>query len=210
VPIIGAEGRVVYEIEFIGKATHASHPAHGINALEDAAILISKLVDFDLYSNIKMGRGHYVVLNIEGGDQTFTVPSYCKILVNRQLTLGEDEQLATEELRRLIEKLNFRSQVHVKKRYSPSPDLEYLPYLFEASEYIDKFMAILSKPGEEKRCQFTTASVGDFNLFATRTMVPTLVFGPGGGNIHSPNEYVLISEMIETANYLLAFFEKTF
>jgi succinyl-diaminopimelate desuccinylase len=210
VPIVGAEGRVLYEIEFFGKASHASHPLHGINALEDAAVLISKLVDFDLYSSVKMGRGHFVVLNIEGGDQTFTVPSYCKILVNRQLTLGEDERSATEELKRLIEKLRLRSQVHVKKRYSPSPDLEYQPYLFETGEYLEKFMELLAKSEDGKRCRFTTASVGDFNIFATRAKVPTLVFGPGGGNIHSPNEYVEISDMIATANYLLTFFENVF
>ncbi|HDS59768.1 MAG TPA: M20 family peptidase [Thermoplasmatales archaeon] len=209
VPIIGAEGRIMFEIEFYGKSSHASHPSHGVNALEDAAQLISKLVDFDVFSSIKMGRGHYVVLNIEGGDQTFTVPSYCKILVNRQLTLGEDEESAIREVKHIIDKLNLRSQVSIKKRFSPSPDLEYRPYLFERSPLLEKFMEVLP-PANGERCRFTTSSVGDFNLFATRTGVPTLVFGPGGGNIHAPNEYVHRQEVVHTANYLLEFFMRIF
>ncbi len=75
VPIIGAEGRILFDIEFIGKSAHASHPSQGINALHDAAILISQLAQFDIMSSIKMGRGHYCVLSIEGGDKAFTVPS---------------------------------------------------------------------------------------------------------------------------------------
>jgi len=103
VVIIGAEGRVLFEVEFFGKSTHASHPSQGINALHSAAILISKLDDFDVFSSIKMGRGHYCVLGIEGGDEIFTVPSYCKIRVNRQLTLGETEKSTIIELKKMIQ-----------------------------------------------------------------------------------------------------------
>ncbi|MBS3773495.1 MAG: M20/M25/M40 family metallo-hydrolase [Candidatus Thermoplasmatota archaeon] len=211
VPVIGAEGRVVYELEFFGESSHASHPDGGINALEDAAQLISTIKDFDMFSNIKMGRGHYVVLNITGGDQTFTVPGYCKILVNRQLTLGEDEETATEELQQIIERLNLPSRVSVQKRFSPAPELEYTPYISESSEYIDRFVDLLPEPGDGgDKCRFTTTSVGDFNIYAARTGVPTLVFGPGGDNIHAPNEYVHRQDVVDTAAYFLAFFMDVF
>ncbi|MEA3559525.1 MAG: M20/M25/M40 family metallo-hydrolase, partial [Candidatus Thermoplasmatota archaeon] len=188
-----------------GKSTHASHPSQGINSLEDAAKLIHKLTEFDLFSSAKMGRGHFCVLNIEGGHQAFTVPSYCKIFVNRQLTLGEDEKQVTRELKMIIKRMKLRSKVTVKKRYSPDPLLEYKPYLFEKGELLDRFIGMLPKPRRGKRCVFTTSSVGDFNIFAVRTGVPTLVFGPGGGNIHSPNEFVYRSEVITTADYLLEY-----
>ncbi len=210
VAIIGAEGRILFEIEFFGKSTHASHPSQGINALHSAALLISKLDDFDMYSSIKMGRGHYCVLGIEGGDEIFTVPSYCKIRVNRQLTLGETEISAISELKRIIRSLKLKSKVRIKKRFSPNPELEYRPYLFEKNKYINSFLKILPPPKKGEHCRFTTSSIGDFNIFATRTKVPTLVFGPGGGNIHCPDEYVNKKELIETANYLLDFFMEIF
>jgi succinyl-diaminopimelate desuccinylase len=157
-----------------------------------------------------MGRGHYCVLGIDGGDEIFTVPNYCKIRVNRQLTLGETEKSALSELKKIIKKLKLRSKVSIKKRFSPSPELEYRPYLFERSRYINSFIRMLPKPKKGEQCRFTTSSIGDFNLFATRTKVPTLVFGPGGGNIHSPDEYVNKNEVVDTANYLLNYFMETF
>jgi succinyl-diaminopimelate desuccinylase len=205
VAIVGAEGRVLFEVEFHGRSSHASHPSQGVNALHAAAKLIAKLEDFDTFSNIKMGRGHYVVLNIEGGDPSFTVPNFARVLINRQLTLGETEDTVTEELRRIIRSLRLRSKVHVAKRYSPDPDLEYRPYLNEGGGYLDRFMEGLPRPKRGKRCRMTTSSVGDFNLFGTRTDAPVLVFGPGGGDIHAPNEFVNRDEVVGTTDHLLDF-----
>lgn len=223
VPILGAEGRVLFEIEFFGKSAHASHPSMGINALHDAAHLINELSKFDLFSNIKMGRGHYCVINIEGGDESFTVPGYSKILVNRQLTIGETAKSVSREIKQIIRQLNLKSKVNIKKRYSPAPELEYNPYIFDRDKYIEEFMDLVYKEvnGKENMsskangfnkgsCRFTTSSVGDFNLFGTRTKVPTLVFGPGGGNIHAPNEYVFKDEILLTTEYLLKFLERVY
>ena len=211
VPVIGAEGRVLLCIDFYGKAAHASHPSPGVNALHDAATLISELARFDIFTHIKRGRGHYVVINIEGGDQSFTVPSYCRILVNRQIMLGETAKTVIREIKKIVKALRLKSKVQIFRRHVPGPELEYKPYLFDESEYIDRFMENLSNVKKEikneetdpRPCKFSTRSVGDFNLFGNRTKVPTLVFGPGGGNIHAPNEYVNKSEVIDTSNYIL-------
>ncbi|MDG6218624.1 MAG: M20/M25/M40 family metallo-hydrolase [Candidatus Thermoplasmatota archaeon] len=217
VTIVGAEGRVVLEIEFFGRAAHASHPDKGINALHDAALLISELARFDIFTNIKRGRGHYVVLNIEGGDPTFTVPEYCRVLINRQLMLGETVTSVIREIKKIVKALRLRSKVQVYKRHSPDLCLEYKPYVNNESSYINHFFDIITKydtifnqsPEGFSRhltnCRFTTRSVGDFNLFGTRTKAPTIVFGPGGGNIHAPDEFVYKNELLKTANYLLSF-----
>ncbi|MBN2065534.1 MAG: M20/M25/M40 family metallo-hydrolase [Candidatus Thermoplasmatota archaeon] len=211
-PIIGAEGRVLLEIEFFGKAAHASHPSVGVNALHDAATLISELARFDIFTHIKRGRGHYVVLNIEGGDESFTVPDYCKILVNRQVMLGENAKTVIREIKKIVKALGLKSKVHICKRYSPGPELEYKPFLTESSTYLDRFIKSIieydekDQENKEKRiCKFSTRSIGDFNLFGARAKVSTVIFGPGGGNIHAPNEFVNKDETIKTADYLLNF-----
>lgn len=216
VPIIGAEGRILLELEFYGQAAHASHPSVGVNSLHDASTLISELARFDIFTHIKRGRGHYCVLNIEGGDRTFTVPSYCRVLVNRQLMLGENAKYIIRELKKIVNALNLDSKVNIYRKHSPGPELEYKPYLNEESEYIDLFIDRLSKNlikkdgTNEELCKFSTRSVGDFNLFGTRTEAPAIIFGPGGGNIHAPNEYVNRDEVIDTANYLLDFLMEVF
>lgn len=210
VPIIGAEGRVLFEIEFFGKSAHASHPSQGINALHDASIVISHLAQFDIMSSIKMGRGHYCVLSIEGGDTSFTVPSYCKVLLNRQITVEESVKTVTKELKLIIKNSRLRSSAKVTPRFAPSMEMEYKPYIYPDSESIKKFVSRLPANKEGQKCVFTTSSVGDFNLLATRTRVPTLIFGPGGGNIHAPNEYASSREIVETAEYLLDYFMEVF
>jgi acetylornithine deacetylase/succinyl-diaminopimelate desuccinylase-like protein len=220
VAIVGAEGRVVLEIEFHGKAAHASHPAQGINALHDAAQLITELSRFNAYSNITRGHGDYVILNIEGGDPTFTVPDYCKILVNRKMVLGENVRSVIREIKKIIRELHLKSKINIYQRQSPDPGLEYRPYVSKNNPYIDLFMEnIVSIDPPEKienggkplgffnssNCRFITRSVGDFNLVATRAKIPTLVFGPGGGHIHACNEFVNIPDLIATANHLVTY-----
>jgi succinyl-diaminopimelate desuccinylase len=213
VVIVGAEGRLLFEIEFFGKASHASHPSQGINALHDAARVITELTRFDLYSDIRMGRGHYVILNVEGGSQCFTVPSYCKLVVNRQLTIGENERSVIREINRIIRSLKLRSKVSIKKRYSPSPNFGYRPYIAESSRFVDMFVdKIPIKPygNGSRKCRFTTSSVGDFNLFGARAKVPTLIYGPGGGNIHSPNEFVNREEVGKVAEHLVDYLTEAY
>ncbi len=217
VPIIGAEGRVLLEIEFFGKAAHASHPSVGINALHDAATLISELARFDIFTHIKRGRGHYVVLNIEGGDESFTVPDYCKILINRQVMLGENAKTVIREIKKIVKALGLKSKVQIRKRFSPGSELEYRPFLNESSTYLDLFMKNIieyeggDQENKEKRiCKFSTRSIGDFNLFGTRAKVPTVIFGPGGGNIHAPNEFVNKDEVVGTTECLLNFLMEAF
>ena len=203
--VVGAEGREKYEIKFFGKESHASHPKRGLNALHDASRVISELISFNKFSDIKTGRGDYVVLNIEGGDESFTVPGFCKVTVNRQLGINEKPSAVEKEIRQIIKSLHLKTKVLLEKKYSPSEEVEYRPYLSKNNPYFDKLAEIIEgyRPlRKENKCRFISSSIGDFNLFGVRTKIPTLVFGPGGGNIHSANEYVNTQEIIDSAEYL--------
>lgn len=207
--ITGAEGRVLFEIEFIGKSSHASQPSLGINAIHDASKLINALMNFDFFSNVKMGRGEYTTLKFEGFTKGFSVPDYCKLEINRHLVIGEGPKNAIKELKQIVKSLKLKSKIHIRKKFSPTPDHEYLPYLFEDSKYIDAFLELLPEPKKgKKKCRLTTRSVGDFNFIAKRTKIPTLVFGPGGGNIHSSNEFVYKDDIIETEEYIYKYLTK--
>lgn len=203
--VVGAEGREKYEIKFFGKESHASHPKRGLNALHDASRVITELISFNKFSDIKTGRGDYVVLNIEGGDESFTVPGFCKVTINRQLGINEKPSAVEKEIRQIIKSLHLKTKVLLEKKYSPSEEVEYRPYLSNNTPYFDKLVEIIEayRPArKENKCRFISSSIGDFNLFGVRTKIPTLVFGPGGGNIHSANEYVNKQEITDSAEYL--------
>ncbi|MEA1883827.1 MAG: M20/M25/M40 family metallo-hydrolase [Thermotogota bacterium] len=205
VVVVGAEGREKFEIQFYGRESHASHPKRGLNALHDASRVITELISFNKFSDIKTGRGDYVVLNIEGGDESFTVPGFCKVTINRQLGINEKPSAVEKEIRRIIKSLHLKTKVRLMRKYSPSEDVEYRPYLSKNNKYFDKLFEIIEayNPGNKtNKCRFISTSIGDFNLFGVRTKLPTLVFGPGGGNIHSANEFVNKQEIIDSAEYL--------
>jgi succinyl-diaminopimelate desuccinylase len=139
------------------------------------------------------------------------------VLINRQIMLGENVTSVIREIKKIVKALRLKSKVQVYKRHSPDPNLEYKPYVNEGSFFVKRFFDTVKtyntifnlNPNLNSRyssdCRFTTRSVGDFNLFGTRTKAPTLIFGPGGGNIHAPDEFVHKYELVETANYLLSF-----
>ena len=206
--ITGAEGRALFEIEFIGKSAHASQPSKGINAIHDASAFINALVNMDFFSNIKMGRGEYCILNFKGATEGFTIPGYCTLDVNRHLVVGETWKTAMKEIKKVIKKLNPESKVIIKKKYAPSLEHEYNPYVCENNSIFDTFKECIPKETKHAHCELTTRSVGDFNFFGTRSKIPVIVFGPGGGNIHSPNEFVNKDEIIKTTEYILEFFMK--
>lgn len=219
VVILGAEGRILFEIDFHGKPAHASHPSAGINAIHEAARFIDKVIAFDLFSHIRMGRGHYCAISLQGGDQSFTVPGHARLLLNRQLTLGESPRTVMLELKKIAASMGLKSRVSIRKRYSPAPELEYLPYLTKNGGLVRKFVDFLfergsnfSKTGRKEKgnCIFVTNSVGDFNLLGARAGVPTIVFGPGGGNIHGPNEYLSVDELILSTDYIFDYLTRIF
>jgi acetylornithine deacetylase/succinyl-diaminopimelate desuccinylase-like protein len=132
--------------------------------------VISELISFNKFSDIKTGRGDYVVLNMEGGDESFTVPGYCKISINKQLGIGEKPSSVEKEIKQIIKSLKLKSKVRIERRYSPTEEVEYRPYLFKKNKYIDKLIEIVNKDrNKNKKCQFISSSVGDFNLFGVRT-----------------------------------------
>ncbi len=205
VVVVGAEGREKFELQFFGRESHASHPKRGLNALHDASRVITELTSFNKFSDIKTGRGDYVVLNIEGGDESFTVPGFCKVTLNRQLGINEKPASVYKEIRSIIKSLNLKTKVRIERKYSPCEEVEYRPYLSKSNPYFDKLFAIIEaqNPGKKtNKCRFISTSIGDFNLFGVRTKIPTLVFGPGGGNIHSANEFVNKDEITDSAEYL--------
>jgi succinyl-diaminopimelate desuccinylase len=205
VVVVGAEGREKFELQFFGVESHASHPKRGINALQDASRVISELISFNRFSDIKTGRGDYVVLNIEGGDESFTVPGYCKVTINRQLGINEKPSAVEKEIRSIIKSLRLKTKVRIERQYSPTEEVQYRPYLSKNNPYFDKLFALIenNNPGvKSNKCRFISTSIGDFNLFGVRTKIPTLVFGPGGGNIHSANEFVNKQEIIDSTEYL--------
>ncbi|MEM3445168.1 MAG: M20/M25/M40 family metallo-hydrolase [Thermoplasmata archaeon] len=178
--MLGARGRVVFEIEVFGKAAHGARPNLGVNAISDCARIVELFEGLGVGSHEKLGSGSYCVLKISGGASSLSVPDNCKLIVDRHYVVGENPEEVRAEVVQKIQPLGLKSRVEVGFVKRKVPFLK--PYITEEKGAVKQFLEIAG--GDVIYGQ----SVGDFNLFGE--IWPTVVYGPSGMNWHSGDEFV--------------------
>jgi acetylornithine deacetylase/succinyl-diaminopimelate desuccinylase family protein len=185
---LGITGKVLYDIYVHGKAAHGFDPGAGINAVEEAGIILANLPGLEFKKNPNFGQGNYSTLKIEGGYTVYSVvvPATCRIEVNRLLVPGETAEYAVKDMERLVKGLKLKSTVEVKTK----PPL-YASYEMKKSEPIVKVF------DEAYRETFGVApeygyhkSITDANTIAGERGIPCIHLGPKPGGTHQKNEYV--------------------
>ncbi len=192
--LLGYKGKMLVELVVKGRASHGSTPEHGINAINDAAKIITSLDQLNFLRHEKLGQGSLCVLKIEGGYKKYslTTPEKATIIISRHTVPGETKEKVINDFKQLINLINIRSQVEIKIK----PPF-YSPYvLSEEEEIVKALMRIYLKvTGRELKIDYGT-SVSDANHLVVKGGIPTVVFGPSGGNQHAPNEYVLVDQVL--------------
>ncbi|WP_048152552.1 M20 family metallopeptidase [Palaeococcus ferrophilus] len=192
--MLGARGRFVIQIEAFGKKAHATQPDSGANAVEDLAKVVGNIGRLRTKKHLKLGRGSWAVLHFEGSADGLSIPEYAKAIVDRHVVPGEEWDRVKGDIEKLISKLDLRSRVVVSRYPRPTPEM--LPYLTrENSTYAQRFKETYGRLFGETPEVTYGRSVGDFNYFGAYLKVPTLVFGPIGGNWHAADEWVSLSSV---------------
>lgn len=192
--MLGARGRFVVQLKARGKKAHAARPENGVNAIEELAKLVSNLSRIRTKKHRQLGWGSYCTLHFRGEADGLSVPDYAEAIVDRHVVIGEDWERVRGEIERLASGLGLRAELEVSKFPRPTPEM--LPYLVREN---NRFASLLkgvyaSLFGKEPPITYGK-SVGDFNYFGAYLKVPTLVFGPIGGNWHSADEWVSMSSV---------------
>jgi len=186
--MLGARGRVVFEIEVKGRSAHGARPHLGINAIMDAGKILGVFEKLPLPEHDKLGIGSFCPLKISGGSSSLSVPEECRIILDRHYVLGETQEGIRMDIVKAIEALGLRSSVRVEFVKRKVPFLK--PYVCEENELVSMFREIASSDVTYGQ------SVGDFNLFGE--LWPTIVYGCKGGNWHSGEEFVEINSISHT------------
>ncbi len=199
--MLGARGRYALKVTVHGKAAHGARPARGINAIDRASRIIAALKDLPMDSHELLGEGSYCVLKIRGGTETLSVPDSCEMIIDRHYTNTMTEEDVVREFSVHLSKHSqfqginqgddrsgaVREDVQLIEREVPFLE----PYHRSIDEpFIAGFFDSVGKSGKDV---VYGASVGDFNIFGSR--MPTIVYGPDGGNHHSADEFVLGSSI---------------
>jgi acetylornithine deacetylase len=190
---VAHRGFAVFEIEVVGKAAHTSQRSLGINAITHAGKVLAAIEAFDRELQRRTGHellepGSLQATLIQGGRELFTTPACCKIMVERRTLPGETKKSVEKEMKELLKGLEFLDSTF----YASFKTTLYRD-AYEVSQ--DEAIVQLAKK------YLPTATITgapywmDSALIAAKG-IPTLVLGPGGGGMHSEQEWVNLSDVV--------------
>lgn len=208
---LGARGGYGLTVGFYGKSAHAADPQKGISAALDASKFVAELENINYVEDDKLGKGAACVVAIDSDGGACSVPDRAAVKLFWHIVRGESPQTIEAEIKKALNRAAVKCRYEICFREAPSAGAKgFMPYVTEENNpYTRDFaQAVRDMTGEEPNISYFQ-SIGDFNYLGTRVGAPALIFGPDGENYHSADEYVQIDTVVQTAEILYRFLEKT-
>lgn len=189
---LGITGKILYDIHVKGKAAHGFSPQYGINAVEQAGIILANLHKLNI-REYEGFQGNYSTLKIEGGYEKYSivVPAECRFEVNRLTVPGETVESVIKDMEDLVKSLGLEADVEVKTK----PPL-YASYIMERTDpLVELFDSVYREvQGEAPHYEYSS-SITDANTFAGEGGISCIHMGPYAGGPHQKNEYTKINSL---------------
>ena len=205
---LGAKGGYNYTLKVYGKSAHAATPHLGINAVMDAAAIVSQLEKIPPVRDEKLGESTPCVIRMHGGGAACSVPDYAEVEIFHHTVRGEGMEDIRHRIETAIEAANVSSKVEVVFRQSPAEGFDggFAAYCIDEEEPL---LHIL-RGTVENVCGVSAnsayfQSIGDFNHIGGKLQIPTVLFGADGENFHGSDERVCLSSAIEVAECISEF-----
>jgi acetylornithine deacetylase len=190
---VAHRGFAVVEVELTGRASHTSRPEQGVNALRQLGRLLAAVerLDEELRGRPPhplLGHGGWQPVLASGGRELFTTPDRATVALERRTLPGEDAAHgAAAEIEALLRRLSEDDAA-----LRPSVRTTVAREAFEADRAGPAATAVaraaervLGGPPEHRGAPYWT----DAALVAAAG-IPTVLFGPVGGGIHQPDEWL--------------------
>ena len=192
-------GRTVFDVVVHGKAAHSMWPEHGVSAITNSATLINALPKLRNPTHPRMGQSTVNVLKVEGGqEEVMLVADRCRMVIDRCLVPGYNSKEALKDLNGLISELGLKADVRFNARETPFCDSFEIP---ENHEAVRTVIEVASKVlGKTPKLDFHEGPC-DSCILVNQGGVPTLEFGPSGGRLHQPDEFVDLQSVKMTTSF---------
>jgi succinyl-diaminopimelate desuccinylase len=198
-PCLGSFGKYLVRVDVAGQGAHASWPERGVNAAVEAARFVARLNEIQLPTHPRIRSSQCVLSSISGSPRyVITVPDAATVLVNRHTIPGETEQSVLDDYQRLIDSLQSPARFSLTIDPPRYPSWETPRDHPLIRNFSTRYEAETGHPPE-----FGYTGYGDPNLFSTRAGIPTLMFGPRGGNFHEAGEWVDVPSIAATTRVLV-------
>jgi acetylornithine deacetylase len=190
---VAHRGFALVEVELEGRASHTSQPERGVNALRQLGRLLAAMDARDAALRARpahalLGHGSWQPVLAAGGHELFTTPAHAEVTLERRTLPGEDAargaQAEVEEVLAALGRddpsLRARARTTVAREAfdagDPAPAADALA---EAARAVTG-----REPARLGAPYWTDAAL------VAEAGVPTVLFGPVGGGIHQPDEWV--------------------
>jgi len=189
---LGITGKVLYDIHVYGKAAHGFQPEAGVNAIEQAGIILANLHRLKIGEN-KGFHGNYSTLKIEGGYKVYSVvvPAECRFEVNRLIVPGETVESVIHDMEELVDSLKLKAKVEVRTK----PPF-YSSYILDRDHPFVKLFDEVYRDVMGKECAYEYSSnITDANTYTGEGGIPCMHLGPYAGGPHQKNEYTKLETL---------------
>lgn len=186
----GHKGRIVLQLESIGKAAHASKPTKGRNAIVKMAEVIIKLEDFKLRTHPTLGKETLTVSQISGGIADNVIPDRCIIELDYRHVPPNDPFKIIRSLQEFLPDVTIS--------FTKDPERFTSPFYLPEHRIIEELTGALTDLGTKPNITTMDACTDASRLNAAG--IPTIVFGPGMiEQAHTSHEWIAI-EQVKTAS----------
>jgi len=193
------KGIMRFRIDVSGKATHASLPDNGLNAISGMAKVILGLDDLAtrLRRKGEASPPSLVVSTITGGIKDNVVPPNCTITVDRRLIVGEHPKGAEDEIIGIV----MSALGDTPMRANVEPYLSAPPAETSSDEFIVRSArtAVREVLGKDMGL-YSFEAYCDMGPLVDLAGTKAIILGPGSlVGSHVPDEVVSISEVEDAA-----------
>ena len=201
----GQRGRMEIKVETTGLSAHGSAPHRGVNAVYKMQPIIKGVEELNerLAPHDFLGKGTIVLSGIwSRSPSQCAVADGCGMSLDRRLTVGEDKDLALNEIRALpgadqaeVSLYTYAREAYTGKVY---PTEKYYPTWLLEDDHpnivgaVAAYEALWGVPAPVNKWVFSTNGVAINGMFD----IPCFGFGPGEErHAHAPNEYNSIDQL---------------
>jgi acetylornithine deacetylase len=194
---IAHKGFAMLRVVTKGRAAHGSRPKDGRDAIVVMGPVLVALGELDRELQARpprplLGTGSLHAGTIRGGREVSTYPDECVLDLERRTLPGEPDERVVGDLEAILQRLRREDatleaecRLVLSRRPLETPADHELPRALLA--------AVSRHAGSREPCAMTFWT--DAALLA-EAGIPSVVFGPGGGGLHTPDEFVRASDVL--------------
>lgn len=216
---VGHRGRCLLTVDVVGKTAHASMPDRGINTIEAAAHIVTKVQNLVLPEHPLLKSATITPIDIECTPKGLPqLPDRCELIFDRRLIIDETEKDVVSQVNNVLEEIKAKhkitggtvSIVEEARQCWTGAFLEtkdFFPaWIIPEEQIVPIKKALTWLHPQTVIWEFSTDGV----YTASKAGILTIGFGPGDWNCaHQPNEAVPLKELEKAVEGYVAIVEKS-